>query len=193
GPSEEATIPENAALASRAAKEIEPPQIRKEIVVKLPSMLKPRQVSPPPPPPKELGEYHLPNWDFLHDAEHGYAQSQEKFVREKAAVLEQTLREFEIDAHVVEIDTGPVITMYELALAAGVKVSAISALSNDIQRALKAETIRIVAPIPGKATVGIEVPNEQKEKVRLKELMQLTPAGDVKDGIPIFLGKDASG
>ena len=92
-------------------------------------MMKPRQVSPPPPPPKELGEYHLPGWDLLDDAEHGYAETQEKFVREQAAVLEQALKEFDIDAHVVEIDTGPVITMYEIALAPGIKVSAISALS----------------------------------------------------------------
>ncbi len=168
------------------------PQVRKEIIVKLPSMLKPRQVSPPPPP-KELGEYHLPNWEFLMDAEYGYAKSQEKFVREKAAILEQALKEFNIDAHVVEIDTGPVITMYEIALAPGVKVSTVSGLSNDIQRALKAETVRIVAPIPGKNTVGIEVPNEQKEKVRLKELMQLAPDAMSKMMIPLFLGKDASG
>jgi DNA segregation ATPase FtsK/SpoIIIE, S-DNA-T family len=146
------------------------------------------------PPPKELGEYHLPDWSCLEDAEHGYAESQESFVREQAALLEKALQEFQIDAHVVEIDTGPVITMYELALAAGVKVSAISALANDIQRALSAETIRIVAPIPGKSTVGIEVPNAQKEKVRLKELMQLAPSEATKEGgIPIFLGKDGSG
>ena len=205
GPSEEATIPEDHGLASAATMDeasdanggipaaMSPPVIRKDIVVKLPSMLKPRQVSPPPPPPKELGEYHLPPWDVLGDAEHGYAESQESFVREQAAILEQALREFSIDAHVVEIDTGPVITMYELALAPGVKVSQISALSNDIQRALKAETVRIVAPIPGKSTVGIEVPNEQKEKVRLKELMELAPDAMSKMVMPLFLGKDASG
>jgi S-DNA-T family DNA segregation ATPase FtsK/SpoIIIE len=83
--------------------------------------------------------------------------------------------------------------MYEISLAPGVKVSAISALSNDIQRALKAETVRIVAPIPGKSTVGIEVPNEQKEKVRMKELLQLAPEAMQKMLIPMFLGKDASG
>jgi S-DNA-T family DNA segregation ATPase FtsK/SpoIIIE len=169
-----------------------PPEIRKEIVVKLPSMLKPRNVSPITQP-KELGEYHLPGWDCLCDAEYGYAASQEAFVRQKAAELEQALKEFGIDAHVVEIDTGPVITMYEIALAAGIKVSTVSSLSNDIQRALKAETVRIVAPIPGKSTVGIEVPNEQKEKVRLKELMQLAPEAMRKQAIPLFLGKDASG
>jgi S-DNA-T family DNA segregation ATPase FtsK/SpoIIIE len=135
------------------------PTIRRDIIVKLPNMLKPRQTAPVPIP-KELGEYHLPGWDCLDDAEHGYAESQESFVRQQAAMLEQALKEFEIDAHVTEIDTGPVITMYELALAPGIKVSAISALSNDIQRSLRAESVRIVAPIPGKNTVGIEVPNE---------------------------------
>jgi S-DNA-T family DNA segregation ATPase FtsK/SpoIIIE len=194
GPSEAATIPaasETASTADAPAPAMSPPQIRKDIVVKLPSSLKPRQTSPPPP--KELGEYHLPDWEMLGDAEYGYAASQEKFVREKAAVLEQALREFNIDAHVVEIDTGPVITMYELALAPGVKVSAITALSNDIMRSLRAESVRIVAPVPGKNTVGIEVPNAQKEKVRLKELMQLAPEATSKMMIPLYLGKDASG
>jgi DNA segregation ATPase FtsK/SpoIIIE, S-DNA-T family len=189
GPSEAATIPP----PEEQVVEKPAPEVRKDIVVKLPSMLKPRQVSPPPPPPKELGEYHLPNWDCLADAEYNYAESQEKFVRDKAAVLEQALKEFDIDAHVVEIDTGPVITMYELSLAPGIKVSQITALSNDIMRALKAESIRVVAPVPGKSTVGIEVPNEEKEKVRLKELMQLAPTDGKEGGIPIFLGKDASG
>jgi S-DNA-T family DNA segregation ATPase FtsK/SpoIIIE len=190
GPSEAAVIPppeEQAVPAPEA-----PPEIRRDIVVKLPSMLKPRQTAPPPQP-KELGEYNLPPWDILDDAEHGYAESQEEFVREQAALLEQALKEFSIDAHVVEIDTGPVITMYELALAAGVKVSAITALSNDIMRALKAESVRIVAPVPGKNTVGIEVPNAEKEKVRLKDLMQLAPEATAKMQIPLYLGKDASG
>src|SRR5688500_17928516 len=190
-PPEQRGVPQPASGAGAGA--VPELQIRKDIVVKLPSMMKPRQTAPPPQPPKELGEYHLPQWDCLEDAEHGYAESQEQFVREKAAVLEQALKEFDIDAHVVEIDTGPVITMYELALAPGVKVSAISALSNDIQRALRAETVRIVAPIPGKNTVGIEVPNEQKEKVRLKELMQIAPEAMSKMQIPLFLGKDGSG
>jgi S-DNA-T family DNA segregation ATPase FtsK/SpoIIIE len=169
-----------------------PPEIRRDIVVKLPSMMKPRQVSPPQQP-RELGEYHLPPWDCLEDAEHGFVESQESFVREMAAVLEQSLKEFNVDAHVVEIDTGPVITMYELALAPGLKVSTITSLTNDIMRALKAESVRIVAPVPGKNTVGIEVPNAQKEKVRLKDLMQLAPDATSKMQIPLFLGKDASG
>jgi len=191
-PSAQAVIPPPAAEVP-AEPVMSPPEIRRDIVVKLPHMLKPRNVSPAPAQPKELGEYHLPQWECLEDAEHGFVESQESFVREMAAVLEQALREFNVDAHVVEIDTGPVITMYELALAPGLKVSTITSLSNDIMRALKAESVRIVAPVPGKNTVGIEVPNAQKEKVRLKELMQLAPEAMARMQIPLFLGKDASG
>src|SRR5205085_8458249 len=147
----------------------------------------------PPPRPRELGEYQLPGWDCLAEAEHGFAVAQEAFVREKAKDLEQALREFNIDAHVVEIDTGPVITMYEISLAAGIKVASITQLTNDIARALMATSVRIVAPVPGKSTVGIEVPNPHKEKVRLKELMVLAPEATRKMQIPLFLGKDASG
>jgi S-DNA-T family DNA segregation ATPase FtsK/SpoIIIE len=188
-PSEAAVIP----APEDQAVEVPPPAPRADIIVKLPSMMKQRQISPPTPPPKELGEYHLPPWDCLAEAEHGFAESQEKFVREKAAILEQAMREFNIDARVVEIDTGPVITMYELELAPGIKVSSITALSNDIMRALRAHSVRIVAPVPGKNTVGIEAPNEQKEKVRLKELMQTAPDAIQKMAIPLYLGKDASG
>jgi DNA segregation ATPase FtsK/SpoIIIE, S-DNA-T family len=189
-----AAIPPAApAAASPAVEEAEPAPVatvRKDIVVRIPSMIKPRQVSPPPPP-KELGEYPLPSWELLADSEHGFAVAQEKFVRANAAVLEGALKEFGIHAQVVEIDPGPVITMYELLLSAGTKVSAVTALSNDIARALAATTVRIVAPVPGKNTVGIEVPNAVKEKVRLKELMERAP--DSTKTIPLFLGKDASG
>jgi S-DNA-T family DNA segregation ATPase FtsK/SpoIIIE len=169
----------------------DPAVVKQDIVVRMPNQIKPRNA--PPPPPKELGDYSLPTWELLADAEHGFAESQERYVREKAAALEQALKEFNIDAHVVEIDTGPVITMYEISLAAGIKVASITQLSNDIARALMATSVRIVAPVPGKSTVGIEVPNPHKEKVRLKELMALAPEATRKMQIPLFLGKDASG
>jgi S-DNA-T family DNA segregation ATPase FtsK/SpoIIIE len=83
--------------------------------------------------------------------------------------------------------------MYEISLAPGIKVASITQLQNDIARALSAVSVRIVAPVPGKNTVGIEVPNAQKEKVRFKELMQLAPDSARKMIIPLYLGKDASG
>jgi len=143
--------------------------------------------------PKELGDYVLPPLDLLDEPEIHYNETQEAVVREKADILERTLREFKIDIRVVEIDTGPVITMFELELAAGTKVSQINSLANDIARALKAPAVRIVAPIPGKNTVGVEVPNADKEKVRLKELVMLGGVKPTKMSLPVFIGKDASG
>jgi S-DNA-T family DNA segregation ATPase FtsK/SpoIIIE len=157
----------------------------------------------PQPPPNEAEELHayprmLEDWEFpsltlLDEPEYNFSAAQESYVREKAAILERTLSEFRLEAKVVEIDTGPVITMYELKLAAGIKVSQIAALANDIARALKAPAVRVVAPIPGKNTIGIEVPNIDKEKVRLKELMTLAAKKSQAMNLPIYLGKDASG
>ncbi|MEK6643623.1 MAG: DNA translocase FtsK 4TM domain-containing protein [Planctomycetota bacterium] len=143
--------------------------------------------------PTELGDYVLPPLSILRDPEGRYNASQENVVREKAAILEQTLAEFRIDVRVVEISTGPVITMFELELSAGTKVSQINSLSNDIARALKAPAVRVVAPIPGKNTIGIEVPNLDKEKVRLKELIMLGGVKPTKMALPVFLGKNSSG
>ncbi len=114
-------------------------------------------------------------------------------VKTKAAELEKLLGEFNVNAKVVAAETGPVITMFELELAAGVKVSQISSLANDIARALGAGAVRVVAPIPGKHTIGIEVPNNEKEKVRMKSMMQLAGDKPAKMEIPLFLGKDSSG
>ncbi|HNQ23120.1 MAG TPA: DNA translocase FtsK [Phycisphaerae bacterium] len=148
---------------------------------------------PPEPYPRELGDWPLPPLSLLDEPEHGFTAEQEAFVREQARILERTLEEFRLDARVVEIDTGPVITMFELKLGAGVKVSQIASLSNDIARALKAHAIRVVAPIPGKNTVGIEVPNSRKEIVRLKELMFMSGPKAARMSLPLFLGKDAAG
>ncbi len=168
------------------------PEQRKEIIVRGAATQKPK-VPAAPPPPKELGDYHLPTWDVLNDPEHGFSEQQEAYVREKAAALEQAFKEFNIEALVTEIDTGPVITMYEISIPPGTKVSQITQLQNDIARSLAAVSVRIVAPVPGKSTVGIEVPNPVKEKVRLKELMALAPEATRKMQIPLYLGKDASG
>ncbi len=143
--------------------------------------------------PTELGDYVLPPLSLLEDPEGHYTAAQEGVVREKAAILERTLGEFRIEVRVVEIDTGPVITMFELELSAGTKVSRINSLSNDIARALKAPAVRVVAPLPGKNTIGIEVPNVDKEKVRLKELIMLGGVKPTKMALPVFIGKNASG
>ncbi len=164
-----------------------PPKLR----VNMPKPI--AEVVPDKAYPTPVGDWNFPPHSLLHDPEHGFNAQQETIVRAKAKMLEQTLEEFRLDARVVEIETGPVITMFELAVGAGIKVSQIASLTNDIARALKAPAIRVVAPIPGKNTVGIEVPNSNKEKVRIKELLALGAAKARKMALPIFFGKDASG
>ncbi len=139
------------------------------------------------------GGYRLPPWSLLGEPERIDKGSVEILCREKAYTLEQTLNEFKIDVKVVAIETGPVITVFELKLAPGVKVSQIASLTNDLARALKAPAVRVVAPLPGKNTIGIEVPNVDKEKVRLLELLRTAPAEAESCAIPLYLGKDASG
>ncbi|MDI6447529.1 FtsK/SpoIIIE family DNA translocase [Anaerobaca lacustris] len=138
-------------------------------------------------------DYTLPPMELLAEPEYGYAAIQEKVVKAKASALEKLLSEFNINARVVAAETGPVVTMFELELAAGIKVSRITNLSNDIARALSAGAVRVVAPLPGKHTIGIEVPNSEKEKVRIKSLMDLGGTRAKKMEVPLFLGKDSSG
>jgi len=143
--------------------------------------------------PTSYDDYALPPLELLSEPEHTFASVQEKVIKAKATALEKLLTEFNVNAQVVAADTGPVITMFELELAAGVKVSQISALSNDMARALGVGAVRVVAPLPGKHTIGIEVPNSEKEKVRIKDLMQLSGSRPSSMEIPLFLGKDSSG
>ena len=143
--------------------------------------------------PTSYKDYTLPPLELLSEPERSFASVQEKIIKAKATSLEKLLMEFNVNAHVVAADTGPVITMFELELAAGVKVSQISTLSNDIARALGVGAVRVVAPLPGKHTIGIEVPNSEKEKVRVKDLIQLAGDKPQRMEIPLFLGKDSSG
>ncbi len=138
-------------------------------------------------------DYELPPFELLAEPEYGFAAVQEKVVKAKATALEALLSEFSINARVVAADTGPVVTMFELELAAGVKVSQISALANDMARALGVGAVRVVAPLPGKHTIGIEVPNSEKEKVRMKNMMELAGGKPQRMEIPLFLGKASSG
>ncbi|MEX0653684.1 MAG: DNA translocase FtsK [Phycisphaeraceae bacterium] len=137
--------------------------------------------------------YQFPGMDLLVEPERGFSAEMEAIVREQAMDLESALKEYKIDGEVVGIDSGPVITLFEVRLAPGTKVSQISAIDSDLARAMKAQNIRIVPNMAGKDTIGIEVPNIKKEKVRLKELMAAMPDAAEKMKLPMFLGKDASG
>jgi len=136
--------------------------------------------------------YVFPGLDLLEEPDANFGREQEKFVREQARSLEHALRQYKIKGEVVGIESGPAITLFQVRLAPGTKVSSITSVSSDIARALKAVNIRIVPNIEGTDAVGVEVPNRKKEKVRLKELMS---AGKIisKMTLPMFLGKDSSG
>ncbi len=136
--------------------------------------------------------YAFPPIDLLEDPEENFNEKLEQIVREQATALEQALHEYRIKGEVVGIESGPVVTLYDVRLAPGTKVSVLSAVASDIARSLRAINVRIVPNQAGRDTVGIEVPNPTKEKVRLKELMSSSTVVD-KMRLPMFLGKDASG
>jgi S-DNA-T family DNA segregation ATPase FtsK/SpoIIIE len=138
--------------------------------------------------------YPFPPSDLLEEAATRDAAQTEASVKARAAALERALPEFGVDARVVGVDTGPVVTMFELEPAAGVKINKFTVLESDLARVLKAPSARVVAPLPDKSTVGLEVPNSEKDVVRLKELLAASSeAGAARMNIPLFLGKDASG
>src|SRR5258705_379880 len=138
-------------------------------------------------------EYELPPLKLLPPKEHVGCEEHEKEVRPKAKILEKTFKDFGFNIRVVEIETGPVIAQYEVELEAGLRLSKITSLSEDLAIALRVPSVRIVAPIPGKNTVGIEVPNENRQLVRLREVIEETNGRAKKMKIPIYLGKDVAG
>lgn len=141
---------------------------------------------------REFGDYTYPSIDLLEDRnEDGGVDDKE--IRQRAIAIEETLDSFGIDGKVVQIDVGPTVTCYELKPQRGVKVSKIVNLSDDLSLALATSGIRILAPIPGKSHVGIEVPNDKKEVVGLKEIFSSEKFVKSKYKIPFAMGKSISG
>ena len=140
------------------------------------------------------GEFKLPSLDLLRDPpERKNIKIQRDSLEMSARRLEKKLSDFGVEGEVVEILPGPVITMYEYKPAPGVKISKVANLSDDLALTLRAQTIRIVAPIPGKAAIGIEIPNNQREGVYLKEILSSAAYKNSKHKLPIALGKDITG
>ena len=162
------------------------------------SVRKPR----PPKKPKPLtvaqtpiiGNYQLPPMDFLQHADMTIKPTESKEeLMANARLMQQTLAQFDIEVSLGDITKGPTITRYELHPAPGVKLEKITALSNNIAAALKAERIHILAPVPGKSSVGVEVPNHIKTKVIVRDLFESDEWRNSKAKIPIALGKDVYG
>jgi S-DNA-T family DNA segregation ATPase FtsK/SpoIIIE len=159
-------------------------------VTKPPRKPKPIAVAAAP----KIGDYQLPTLDFLNypDATAKPTESKEELMA-NARLMQQTLAQFDIEVSLGDITKGPTITRYELHPAPGVKLERITALSNNIAAALKAERIHILAPVPGKSSVGIEVPNPVQAYVVLRDLMESDEWRNTKARIPLALGKDVYG
>jgi S-DNA-T family DNA segregation ATPase FtsK/SpoIIIE len=141
-----------------------------------------------------IGNYQLPPLDFLAhpDLTVKPTESKEELMA-NARLMQQTLAQFEIEVSLGDITKGPTITRYEFHPAPGVKLEKITALSNNIAAAVKAERIHILAPVPGKSSVGVEVPNPVKSKVIVRDMFESEEWRNSKAKIPIALGKDVYG
>jgi S-DNA-T family DNA segregation ATPase FtsK/SpoIIIE len=142
---------------------------------------------------QRFADYELPPLHLLEDPRPISQTDQEQHLREQATLLEKTVRDFGLNVKVVGINTGPVVTMYEVGLETGLRVHKVTALAEDLALHLKVPSVRMVAPIPGKNAVGIEIPNEHRADVRLKEVIQMSAPRIARARIPLFLGKDAEG
>ncbi len=136
--------------------------------------------------------YTFPPLDLLRKAPKNVLLAEDN-LQANSKILEDTLAEFGIEVKVIEVEQGPVITRYELLPAPGVKVNSIAAVSDDIALALKATSVRLIIPIPGKSAVGVEVPNSVASIVFLRELIEAPSFRSKKAALPLALGKDTSG
>ncbi|MCE5319134.1 MAG: DNA translocase FtsK [Parachlamydia sp.] len=141
----------------------------------------------------DFSGYKLPSPALLTSPKKVDQHSLKKDLRRQAEVLEETLMSFGIEAKVGQINCGPTITSFEVHPAIGVKVQKIKTLEDDIALNMEAKAIRIIAPIPGKAAVGIEVPNGNPQEVSFKEILQAYTQGQRKFHVPILLGKAVNG
>jgi len=137
--------------------------------------------------------YKLPSLDILDSPPPPEARRIKDDLEGNARILEETLRDFDIEIKVVEINKGPVITRYEAEPAPGVNIHRITSLSDNIALAMKAQSVRIVAPVPGKGTVGFEVPNSSSSLVYLKEVLDSKEYKEARSKLKLAIGKDIAG
>ncbi len=155
----------------------------------------PKQTETPAPveTPVNLSSYHIPQASLLSNAKKIDQTNLKQNLKRQAEVLEETLMSFGIEAKVGQINCGPTITSFEVHPAIGVKVQKIKTLESDIALNMEAKSIRIIAPIPGKAAVGIEVPNAVAQEVGFKDMLIAYQQGQQKYKIPLLLGKAVNG
>jgi S-DNA-T family DNA segregation ATPase FtsK/SpoIIIE len=159
----------------------------------------PRRDKPEAPLVKQVGEekdlrqYQMPSLDLLDSPPPLAERKIKDDLAVSARILEDTLADFGISVKVTDIERGPVITRYELEPAPGVKLNRIVSLTDDIALAMKAQSARVVAPIPGKGRVGVEIPNTQSSFVYLKEVLDTPEFQNSPSKLALALGKDIAG
>jgi S-DNA-T family DNA segregation ATPase FtsK/SpoIIIE len=180
---------------------LEPPKVEPVITIADGSVPPPKPKAPPRKPKPItvastplIGNYQLPPMEFLQhpDLTAKPTESKEELMA-NARLMQQTLAQFGIEVSLGDITKGPTITRYELHPAPGVKLEKIQSLSNNLAASLKAERIHILVPVPGKSSVGVEVPNVVKTKVIMRDLFESDEWRHTKARIPIALGKDVYG
>jgi DNA segregation ATPase FtsK/SpoIIIE, S-DNA-T family len=142
--------------------------------------------------PAEQGEYHLPPITLLHEPPPPPARVESE-LKENIETIERTLAEFKVEANVVEICHGPTVARYEIRLAPGIKVNKIVGLADNLAMSLSAIDVRVEAPIPGKAAIGVEVPNRNRSTVVLREVVESKAFRDNPSKLAFALGKDVAG
>ncbi len=142
---------------------------------------------------RNRGGFKLPPLSLLDMPPAEHAQIDEVALERSARLLEQKLGDFGVDGRVVEVQPGPVVTMYKFEPGSGIKVSQIVNLADDLSMALRAASVRIQAPVPNEAVVGIEVPNRKREMIYLREILESDEFAGAQSQLTIALGKDIAG
>ena len=172
-----------------------------KLVVRDEPKIKTKPAKKPPEPVQEVfdfslpeaGRYRLPPVDLLDDPVKSAKVMSKETLMDNARQVETKLSDFNVSGEVIEVSGGPVITMYEYQPAPGIKISKVAGLADDLAMNMRAEAIRIVAPIPGKAAIGIEIPNDQREFVFMKEIVASPVFRDAKSLLTLVLGVDTMG
>ena len=137
--------------------------------------------------------YQLPSLNLLDKPEENKKTNSNQFLLTTKQNLERALEDFQIHGRVVDIHTGPAVTQFEVVVPSGTKVSRISSINKEIALALAAKDVRIQAPIPGKSTIGVEIPNQKVAPVKIREILGSNEMLSAKGGIQVALGKDLEG
>lgn len=146
-----------------------------------------------PKKPVVSSNYKLPTLSLLKDIDKKKNPNNQMLIEKNIQILEKTLRDFGIIGKVVEVNAGPAVTQYEMELQTGTKLSKLLSINKEISLALAKKDVRIEAPIPGKSTVGVEIPNESVSPVALKEILENIPQNKVNNKLLVALGKNIMG